>query len=43
MGDDPLQSMSQSAKHKKGSSSSRGGVGGGGGGIASPQIKAHIF
>ena len=32
MGDDPLQSMSQSAKHKKGSSSSRGGVGGGGGG-----------
>ena len=31
MGDDPLQSMSQSAKHKKGSSSSRGGVGGGGG------------
>ena len=42
MGDDPLQSMSQSAKHKKGSGSSRGGVGGGGG-IASPQIKAHIF
>ena len=30
MGDDPLQSMSQSAKHKKGSGSSRGGVGGGG-------------
>ena len=47
MGDDPLQSMSQSAKHKKGSSSSRGGVGGGGGNCIalnqSPYFQFHIF